>query len=234
METEWMRTVLSRIRPEQIPFYPNPSPSDNYPFSTFPSGYNRTSLLFLRTLGQEIPIYWKLALACFSQKKVKDMSSNDFNVIKSLPDVGASSTAAAPGTLIQASGSNTSTTPTVAGQPIGPNWRASVIIRPSGNNAQIVCPSRIWANCSSGSGTALAGGICVLDPYDFYNGSTSATLFPNGTTGGGPQPWSNISTDGGFTLSGPGNVTLPTPSHSLLVVMLHLHYVNMVTQIALE
>lgn len=211
METEWMRTVLSRIRPEQIPFYPNPSPSDNYPFSTFPSGYNRTSLLFPNSWSGDSYIL-ETRSGLFFTKKVKDMSSNDFNVIKSLPDVGASSTAAAPGTLIQASGSNTSTTPTVAGQPIGPNWRASVIIRPSGNNAQIVCPSRIWANCSSGSGTALAGGICVLDPYDFYNGSTSATLFPNGTTGGGPQPWSNISTDGGFTLSGPGNVTLPTPS----------------------
>ena len=73
------------------------------------------------------------------------MNSSDFNVIKSLPDVGATSTGAAAGTLIQASGSNTSTTPTVSGQPIGPNWRAAVIIRPSGNNAQIVCPSRIWA-----------------------------------------------------------------------------------------
>jgi len=25
--------------------YPDPSPFDNYPFSTFPSGYNRDSLL---------------------------------------------------------------------------------------------------------------------------------------------------------------------------------------------
>lgn len=211
METEWMRTVLSRIRPQQIPFYPDPSPSDNYPFSTFPSGYNRDSL-FGPTAWTGDSYILETRSGLFFTKSVKDMNSSDFNVIKSLPDVGATSTGAAAGTLIQASGSNTSTTPTVSGQPIGPNWRAAVIIRPSGNNAQIVCPSRIWANCSTSAGTALAGGVCVLDPYDFYNGSNSTTLFPNGTTGGGAQQWPNVSTDGGFTLLGPGNVTLPTPS----------------------
>ena len=210
METEWMRTVLSRIR-LQSASYPNPSPFDNYPFSFFPSGYNRDSLFGVPNwTGDSYILETRSGL--FFTKRVKDMNSSDFNVIKSSPDVGASSTGAVAGTLIQASGSNTSTTPTVAGQPIGPNWRASVIIRPSGNNAQIVCPSRIWASCSTGNGTALAGGICVLDPYDFYNGSNSATLFPNGTTGGGPQPWSNISTDAGFTLVGPGEDPLPTPS----------------------